>query len=502
MDDPRLRATCDLMIPEAREYVGLHDYDGIVQDLSQSGVRAALDRLGGPPLDDPHDEAQLATFEEHLRVTYRELELHRRNPLIHAANLDVSGYDRAYAPEPERAAAKRRHLAAWPDAVDAAISALDAVPAPVAEALIGPVAGLSAGLDPDRDEVERAALDAHARLVAHVELAARSGPPDAALGEAALRRLMGSGEALELDLGQLAASADAERDRLRALLTESCRALEPGAAPEELVGRLLADHPDAGGVLDEARALTAEVIDFTRDHDLVPHVDGECLVGPAPESRRWAMAMMSPAAPYEDEGPSWYHVTPPEPSWPRDEQEDWLSVFNRTSLPAITAHEVSPGHFAHGRSLRRAATPVRRALHSGSFVEGWAHYAEEMMLEEGFRGGDPRYAVGVCLEALVRVTRLACAIGLHTGAMTVDDATRRFAEDAFLKGPAARSEANRGTFDPTYGRYTWGKLAILDLRERARAAWGAGYSARRFHAAMLDLGSPALGLLGTAIERG
>jgi uncharacterized protein (DUF885 family) len=106
----------------------------------------------------------------------------------------------------------------------------------------------------------------------------------------------------------------------------------------------------------------------------------------------------------------------------------------------------------------------------------------------------------VAIEALLRVTRFACAIGLHSGKMTVADATRRFAQDAFLAGPAARAEARRGTFDPTYGRYTWGKLAIFDLRERARAAWAGGFDLPRFHAAMLALGGPPLGLLDHALD--
>ncbi|MDP9239509.1 MAG: DUF885 domain-containing protein, partial [Actinomycetota bacterium] len=165
-------------------------------------------------------------------------------------------------------------------------------------------------------------------------------------------------------------------------------------------------------------------------------------------------------------------------------------------------YEVAPGHFSHGRALRHAATDVRQLLVSGSFAEGWAHYVEEVALEEGFRAADPRFAVGMAIEALVRVTRLACSIGLHTGAMSVADATARFAADAFLPGPAALSEAQRGTFDPGYGRYTWGKLAVTDLRRRARAAWGDGFSLPRFHRAMLDLGSPPLGLLDTAIKRG
>ena len=136
----RLRALCDLSVSAVREYVGRHDYDGRVEDLSPEGVRAALARVGGPPGSPPepdaHDEAQLAAFERLVRLELGELELHRTNPLFHVAALDVSCYDREYAPADQRAEARRRHLAAWPDAVDAAVTALDRVAAPVAEALL------------------------------------------------------------------------------------------------------------------------------------------------------------------------------------------------------------------------------------------------------------------------------------------------------------------------------------------------------------------------------
>jgi Bacterial protein of unknown function (DUF885) len=84
--------------------------------------------------------------------------------------------------------------------------------------------------------------------------------------------------------------------------------------------------------------------------------------------------------------------------------------------------------------------------------------------------------------------------------MTVDDAAARFGTDGFLAGPAARSEAMRGTFDPTYGRYTWGKLAIRDLRTQARRLWGADYTDLRLHTALMELGSPPLGLIGTSLS--
>jgi hypothetical protein len=479
---------------------GRHEYDGVIQDLSPDGVARGLAALGGPAYPDPYDDALVAAKEEETRVVYGDLALHRSNPLLHVQNLDLAGYDREYAPAAERAAARTRHLAAWPAGIEAALAALDQVSAPVAAATLGAATGLAAGLTRGRDATADAALDAHARLVAHLAAAARDGTPDPSLGAAGLTRLLSAAEAMPVDLAGLAATADTERDRLWAIVEEACGRLAPGRPPADLVPELLRDHPDADGVLAESREITEEVIEWTREHDLAPYHDGVCLVGETPESRQWAVAMMSWAAPGEPPGPSWFHVTPPQPEWPEPEQQEWLQMFSRTTLPAIVVHEVAPGHFSHGVALRHASSEPRRTVLSEAFVEGWAHYVEEVAVEEGFHGDDPRFALGMAIEALVRVTRLACAIGLHTGGMTVPEATRRFEQDAFLAGPAARAEAERGTFDPTYGRYTWGKLVIRDLRERARSSWDGGFSLPRFHRAMLDLGSPPLGLLDYALR--
>jgi Bacterial protein of unknown function (DUF885) len=499
--DQRLRAVCDLFIGDLREAAGLHEYDGLIQDLSPHGVQADLERLGGPPLDDAHDEAHLRAFEDHARLIFGKLELHRSNPVLHLANLDVSCYDREYAPAEQRAAAKSAHVAAWPDAIDMTIATLDAVAAPVATSLLGAFHGLAAAIDP-ADPHAPAALAAHARLMSHLHDVAENGTPEAALGAAGLAALMGTVEATTVDVGRLAELADTERDRQTAILRDACRQIDPDANLPDVVAKVMADHPDADGVLTEAQAQVDEVLAFTREHDLVPYTDGVCLVATAPESRRWATAMMAWAAPEEADAPSFYWVTPPEPTWPPTEIEEWLQVFSHATLPGITLHEVSPGHFAHSRAMRRAPTPVRRILMSPAFVEGWAHYTEELCLDLGFRSGDPRFVAGIAIEALLRVTRLAASIGVHTGAMTVDDAARRFESDAFASGRAARAEAARATFDPTYGRYTWGKMIIRETQARARTAWGAGYSHSRFHAAMLDLGAPPLGLLGTSIDRG
>jgi hypothetical protein len=509
--NPRLRAVLDLSVPEAREYGGRHEYDGKVQDLSPAGVQAGLDALAAARANgsadgelDGYDDAHLATFERLAEVTFGDLELHRSNPYFHIANLDLASYDRDYAPAADRARAKAEHIAAWPAAAEAAIASLDRIPAPVAKALEGAVRGLAAGLATGVDAVvpDQAgtdALEAHIRLVRHISQAADHGDPNAALGADALTKLMSASEGIDLDLATLAARADAERDRLLSRLADSCAQLDSSKAALEVARELVREHPDADGVLTAATTWTERAIEFTNSKNLVPYQDGECVVALAPESRRWAMAMMSTAAPGEPEAPSMYYITPPDPAWPAHEAEEWLEVFSDTTLPGITVHEVAPGHFSHGRALRHAPTAIRQTLHSGAFVEGWAHYAEELCVEEGFCADDPRFAIGVWLEALVRVTRLACAIGLHTAGWTVADCARRFETDTHLSGQAALAEATRASFDPTYGRYTWGKLEIMALREQAKQQWGPDFSLISFHTAMLTLGSPPLGLLPTAL---
>src|SRR5262249_8144476 len=200
---------------EVREYSGRHEYDGVIQDLSPGGVRTGLARLAEAAgadgiLEDAHDEAHLAAFEDHARVAFGELELHRSNPLVHLSGLDLAVYDRDYGPQEERDRARLAQLAAWPQAIDAAVAALDRVSAPA-----GGIAGRTAGI-PDNApaDVAEAARAGHARLVAHLDQAAATGDPDRALGGPALAALMGSAERIEVDLGRLAEQADAERDRL------------------------------------------------------------------------------------------------------------------------------------------------------------------------------------------------------------------------------------------------------------------------------------------------
>ncbi|MEO8329290.1 MAG: DUF885 family protein, partial [Candidatus Nanopelagicales bacterium] len=375
--NPRLRAVLDLMIPTAREEAGRHEYDGRIQDLSIDGVQHSLDSISKPtdpsPLTDAHDDAHLVAFERGVQIEFGDLAVHRSNPLVHLSNLELTCYERDYAPADERSRSLQSHLAAWPDAVDMAVESLDQVPAPVAHSLLDAVRGLAQSIPENAPHAEQATA-AHRRFVQHVEHCAKTGSPDTAIGPGSLASLMAGVNATEVDIAALATQADAERTRLSKLLETACKQLQPGVPVADVVASLMADHPNADGVIDEARDLTAEVIAFTEARGLVSHLDGECVVGLSPPSRRWATAMLSWAAPGERDTETRFDITPPDDSWPVDEQREWLSMFNRTSMMAITVHEVAPGHFAHSRALRHTPGDVRRTLYSSAFVEGWAHY--------------------------------------------------------------------------------------------------------------------------------
>jgi uncharacterized protein (DUF885 family) len=193
---------------------------------------------------------------------------------------------------------------------------------------------------------------------------------------------------------------------------------------------------------------------------------------------------------------AYYYITDPDPSWPAEKQETHLRDFNYGALWSISIHEVYPGHFLHYQHLRHLASSFRKSIlfSSTAIVEGWAHYAEQMMVEVGFRKNDPSVRLGQLAEALIRLCRTIVGIRLHCEDLSVEQGVRFFRDHAYLEESAARREAERGTFDPSYVLYSLGKLAILKLREDYEAREKERFSLRRFHDALLGNGTVPLGL--------
>jgi uncharacterized protein (DUF885 family) len=188
---------------------------------------------------------------------------------------------------------------------------------------------------------------------------------------------------------------------------------------------------------------------------------------------------------------AYYYLTDVDPSWPPDRQTEYLRDYNYPTLWSISIHEVYPGHFLQYQHLRRVTSKARKSIMfaPASFVEGWAHYCEQMMIEAGFGRQDQGVKLGQLAEALIRLVRFIVGIKLHTEDMSVEQGVRMFREEAYMEESSARREAERGTFDPTYLVYTAGKMMLLKLRQDCKAQQGKAFSLRGFHDTLLGNGT-------------
>ena len=253
------------------------------------------------------------------------------------------------------------------------------------------------------------------------------------------------------------------------------------------------EHPAPGALSAAAEEQLKELSTFIDRNAIVTRPEGEpVIVAPTPEFYRWSSASMWVPGPFEQKATrAYYYLTDADPSWPADKQEEHLRDFNYPALWAISIHEVYPGHFLHYQFLRRVESKVRKSImfSPASFVEGWAHYTEQMMIEAGFRRGDQMLKLGQLAEALIRLGRFIVSIRLHVEDWSVEQGMRFFRDECFMEEGGARREAERGTFDPTYLVYSVGKLMLLKLRRDYKEQQGAQYSQRAFHDQLLGNGT-------------
>jgi len=225
--------------------------------------------------------------------------------------------------------------------------------------------------------------------------------------------------------------------------------------------------------------------------------------------RATSFASMDTPGPFERKATeAYYYVTPVEPDWPPQQKEEWLTAFNYYTTDIVSIHEAYPGHYVQFLCLNASpATKLEKIFTSYAFVEGWAHYTEQMMVDEGFgASASPaptseeelkaaKYRLAQTDEALLRICRLCVSIQMHCQGMSVEEATRFFQDYCYYEQKTARQEAIRGAYDPEYLYYTLGKLEILKLREDYRKQEGAKFSLQNFHDELLLHGAPPIRLL-------
>jgi len=288
------------------------------------------------------------------------------------------------------------------------------------------------------------------------------------------------------------------QDEMRAAAEE----VAPGRDVRDALRALGRERPSADGLVGEARSELDRIRAFVRERRLLAPPAGENLiVAETPAFRRaLGFASMDAPGPFERAASeSYYYLTPPDPSWDARRREEHLSFFNRSALPLVSIHEAYPGHYYQLLAARRTPSRVRAALGSASFVEGWAHYCEQMMIEEGFGGGSPKLRLAQLHAALSRLCRYVVSIRMHAQGMSYEQAAEFFAREGYLERANAEREALRGTLDPTYLVYTLGKMEILKLRDDYRLSRGDSFRLGEFHDRLLSYGMPPVKILRLAL---
>jgi len=522
--------------------LGLHEYDGKISDYSRLALDAELNRL--QRFDDrlskfdatklsPRQSIDLRILQTAVKKDLFELQdmsMFERNPMVYARAADVNTYiKRNFAPLEDRIRSLIAIESQIPNILIAARTNLnEKLPKPFVELAIQIARGSADFLKKDlvaaisglKDEQLRSAFQEANRKAASAlnDYAAwleREKLPkaslDFALGEEKFRRFLAQTELvdlppqkiLEIGMAQLKAEQDA--------FAEAAKKVDPNKSPIEVFKQIQSEHPTPDKLIPDVAKDLDKIRKYVLSHHLVSiPSDIRAKVKETPQYlRATSFASMDTPGPFEKRATeAYYYVTPTENNWPEKQKQEWLMAFNYYTSDVVSIHEAYPGHYVQFLHLNASpASKVEKIFGSYAFIEGWAHYCEKMMLDEGFGGPATstsseddikraaKYRMAKADEALLRLCRLCVSIKMHTQNMSLDEATKFFQDNCYYEEKPARQEAIRGTFDPGYLNYTLGKLQILKLRDDYKAQEGDDFSLQKFHNELLNHGMPPIRLL-------
>ena len=509
------------LLPHLAVGRGRHEYDGVQTDYSPRGLAArealyerALEvsaRFSGLTAQQRYDRELLQWYARRALFLMREQQTHRRNVTTYFGALSPDIYvSRDYAPLDVRMRALVKHTQGVPNLLRQMRENLETpLPAPHIDRALGFFGGLipffedtipeifvdvsDAQLHAALDEASAAAIHAFRDTLIWLREQQLNATDSFRLGADLFERRLQLVEYVDLDIAAFKAKGEADLARNLDTLRAACDEVEAGIELPTCVERVEAVKPE-GGAVAGARAQLASLRAFMLEQDLVgiPSED-EARVEAAPPHRRSNSAYINLRGPYEGpEVASTYYIAPPDPTWSAAERAAYIP--GKAGLQSTSVHEVWPGHFLHNLYIAAAPSEARQVLRSGGFSEGWAHYAEELMIEAGLGKDDPFIRIGQVAKALLRNVRYLCAVGMHAEQMTQAECEQMFLDVGFQDPGNARQQAARGTYDPGYYSYTLHKLLIRELREQWTAQRGGRRAWRAFHEALLALGSPPTGL--------
>ena len=522
------------MYPTEATGAGLHDRDALLEDWSAARVAARVAELKAMLAELPaaakaglDDEVDAAVLDGQVRAELLDLETIRYwevNPMTYAG-LPGGAVDglirRDFAPAADRLRLVIARERLIPRVFDAARANLKNPPKEFTDLAIRMSKGSVGFFEGSVASWARDAAAGDAALLAEFN-AANAATVEAmrafavwleadlkprstgryAIGPETFLAKMRYEELVELPLPALLARGEAQLAKDYAAFVATAKQIDPNKTPLEVMRGLSDDHPTAEGLLpsvrrsiDESRRYLIEKRIVTIPSDVRPTIDET-----PPYARSGSFASMSTPGPYETKATeAFYYVTPVEKDWTKEHAEEHLRLYNPAVVAMINVHEAYPGHFLQFLYAPRFPTKTRKLTFCGTNVEGWAHYCEQMMVDEGFGGGDPKVRLAQLQEALLRDCRYVVGVKLHTAGMTVEEGAKLFEEKGFQEPANAYEEARRGAYNPTYLYYTLGKLQILDFRDEYLKAKGGGL--REFHDAFVRQGGLPIALLRRLLLR-
>jgi hypothetical protein len=515
--------------PTSATFDGIHLHDDLIEDLGRQSIDGQVRDLGGfgrrlaaidPARLTPTERLERPALEASIRSRLFELEEVRtweRSPQHYAEILATSLAGQAlfeYAPLAERARRIVSKLRQVPRLMQAARDNIKDPPGIFVKVGLESLRGTLRFVNDDLPravsalddlhilgDLADASVEATTALEGYIEYLEKEIAPRARgsfrLGREKFEQKLRVDEGLTLGADRLLSLALRELATTQEEFRKVASRLD-GGDPLAAWARAKNDHPPAGQLVPVAQQQLTELQAFINRRGIITiPEDALVAVAPTPRFYRWTFASMWTPGPFETRPMrAFYYITDVDPAWPPERQDEHLRDFSYGALWAISIHEVFPGHFLHYQHLRQLESKLRKSIlfSSTAFVEGWAHYCEQMMVDEGFRKNDPAVRLGQLAEALIRLCRFVVGIRLHCEDMSVEQGVRFFREEAFLEEGSARREAERGTFDPGYILYTAGKLMVLKLREDYKAHAGAKYSLKQFHDSLLANGTVPLWL--------
>jgi uncharacterized protein (DUF885 family) len=522
--------------------LGFHEYDGRISEFTRLAIDAELARLirfderlkrfNVPKLSQRAaiDLRLLQTVIAREMFFLRDMSVNERNPIAYARALDVDIYaKRKYAPIDDRV---RSMISIENQAANVVIAAktnlADVLPKPHVELAIQ-IARDSAeflkknlmdSLGDLKDENLRATLvqsnrRAAAALTDYAAWLEKDRLPKAtpafAIGPEKYQRFLAATELVDLAPDKIFELGLSELKREQDVFVEAAKRVSPDKSAYDVFKQMQSEHPAAENLVAEMGRKMETVRRFVADRKLVTiptEIRAQSKVAPQ-FMRATSFVLMDSPGPFEKRAADAFcYVSLPDNDWPESQKNEWLTAFNSYAADIVAMRESYPGRYVQALHLNASkASKSLKAFSAASTTGGWAQYCGKMVVDAGYGiklGEIPtdeevlqsvKYRMAQAQQAMICFSRLCVSIKMHTGGMSVDDATKFFRENCYYEEKPARTEAMRATFDLAFLTDALGLLEIRKLRDDYEIQEGENFSLKKFHDEFLKSGMPPIRLL-------